>query len=107
LRKWGVIMVTRVRPALWIVGLMAGLIGAIEVSQAAPRAAGRGALEGVMSGSTSYWLMGLVSGILLAVAVRTNWRTLPARLRLFVRAQRQRAGLAMLASVFLAVIILY
>jgi uncharacterized integral membrane protein len=53
------------------------------------------------------WAIGLICGIILALAARINWRSVPGRLLNWARRQRHRAGWAMLGSFCTAILIFY
>jgi hypothetical protein len=65
------------------------------------------AASGWSIGTILVWIGGLVCGVVLMVALTTDWERLPAYLRLIGRALRQQAGWAALAAGSLAVLVFY
>jgi uncharacterized integral membrane protein len=53
------------------------------------------------------WAIGLICGIILALAARINWRSVPGRLLNWARQQRHRAGWAIAGSFSTAILIFY
>ncbi len=94
------------RITIILAGFFLAMLALTDDAAAAAAAAATAAGE-TWTGSTIAWATGLLSGLALAIAVRINWRTMPMRLIGWARQQRHRAGLAMLGSLFLAVIVFY
>jgi hypothetical protein len=80
-----------------------------ELPAAAQGVAASGARPATGAGDTSAWswLIGLLTGMVLMTAARIRWRELPQRLVAFVRAQRHRAGWALVGVCYTCILVFY